>query len=139
MLGLGLAVTVTPLTALAMNSASGERAGSASGVNNAVSRGAGVVALAVIGVLFSASFGRSLGDGLKRSGLTHAAQSEIYAQRAQLGDVRTSSASGQAAVDEAFERSFRLVLEIAAGLSLLSAAAAGWLVRPLPESRGNGG
>jgi len=133
-LGFGLAVTVAPLTALAMNSASGERAGSASGVNNAVSRGAGVVALAVIGVLFSASFGRSLADGLKRSGLTQAAQSEIYAQRAQLGDVRTASAAGQAAVNEAFEGSFRLVLEIAAGLSLLSAAAAAWLVRPLRES-----
>jgi len=89
----------------------------------------------VIGVLFSASFGRSLGDGLRRSGLTQAAQGEIYAQRAQLGDVRTSNAAGQAAVSEAFEGSFRLVLEIAAGLSLLSALAAAWLVRPLPEAK----
>ena len=138
-LGLGLAVTVAPLTALAMNSASKERAGSASGVNNAVSRVAGVVALGVVGVFFSATFASSLSAGLKRSGLTEAEQSAIYAQRALLGDVRTSNTKAQAAVDEAFEGSFRLVLEIAAGLSLLSALAAVWLVRPLKDSQSDGG
>ena len=133
-LGFGMAVTVAPLTSLAMNSASGDRAGSASGVNNAVSRVAGVVALAVAGIAFNAKFSHRLSEELGKSNIPKAAQSEIYAQRAQLGDIRTPTEAGRDVVDEAFENSFRLVLEIGAGLSLFAAAAAVWFIRPLPAS-----
>jgi EmrB/QacA subfamily drug resistance transporter len=137
-LGLGLAVTVAPLTSLAMNSAGDERSGAASGVNNAVSRVSGVVALALVGIVFSVRFGHSLGEGLKRSSLTQTEQREIYEQRARLGDIRTSSAAGRAVADEAFESSFRLVLELAAGASLFAAGAAAWMIRQVPKAVSEG-
>lgn len=46
--GLGLAIMVAPLTATALSSAPAHRAGLASGVNNAVARAAGLLAIAVL-------------------------------------------------------------------------------------------
>src|SRR5205814_1824547 len=47
-MGLGLSLTVAPLTATVLNSADPRYAGTASGVNNAVARSAGLLAVAVI-------------------------------------------------------------------------------------------
>ncbi len=48
--GLGLSATVAPLTATALASAGSQRSGIASGVNNAVARAAGLLAVAVLPV-----------------------------------------------------------------------------------------
>lgn len=48
LLGLGLSLTVAPLTATALDSAGSRRAGIASGVNNAVARSAGLLAVAIL-------------------------------------------------------------------------------------------
>lgn len=50
-LGLGLSLTVAPLTATVLSSADPRFAGTASGVNNAVARSAGLLAVAVIPVV----------------------------------------------------------------------------------------
>jgi hypothetical protein len=60
--GLGLAITVAPLTAAVLAGVGDEHAGVASGVNNAVARVAGLLAIGVVGAILSAQFTSSLAD-----------------------------------------------------------------------------
>ena len=62
--GLGLSITVAPLTAAVLADADEHNAGIASGVNNAIARVAGLVAIAAVGALVAASFGSKLEDDL---------------------------------------------------------------------------
>ena len=62
--GLGLAATVAPLTATVLDSVEERHVGIASGVNNGVSRVAGLLAIAILGAVISAHFGASLDDQL---------------------------------------------------------------------------
>lgn len=62
--GLGLAMTVAPLTATVLNAVPERHAGIASGVNNAVARVAGLVAIAAVGAVVSGAFGSDLDDRL---------------------------------------------------------------------------
>jgi EmrB/QacA subfamily drug resistance transporter len=61
---LGLSITVAPLTATVLADADEHNAGIASGVNNAIARVAGLVAIAAVGALVAASFGSTLEDDL---------------------------------------------------------------------------
>ena len=71
--GLGLAATVAPLTATVLDSVEERRVGIASGVNNGVSRVAGLLAIAVLGAVISAQFDASAGAGVSGGPLTAAA------------------------------------------------------------------
>lgn len=62
--GLGLAATVAPLTATVLDSVEERHVGIASGVNNGVSRVAGLLAIAVLGAVISAHFGATLDSNL---------------------------------------------------------------------------
>ena len=62
--GLGMAVTVAPLTTAVMGAVDKGRSGVASGVNNAVSRVGGLVAIAVFGIIMLAVFNGSLDNKL---------------------------------------------------------------------------
>jgi EmrB/QacA subfamily drug resistance transporter len=62
--GLGLSATVAPLTATVLDSVEERHVGIASGVNNGVSRVAGLLAIAVLGAVISASFGSTLDANL---------------------------------------------------------------------------
>ncbi len=74
--GLGLAMTVAPLTATVLEAAERRHAGIASGVNNAIARVAGLLAIAVVGLVISASLDaavdRRLGDGAAATSATRA-------------------------------------------------------------------
>jgi EmrB/QacA subfamily drug resistance transporter len=62
--GLGMSMTVAPLTATVLDSVAPNRVGIASGVNNGVSRVAGLLAIAVLGAVISAHFGARLDSEL---------------------------------------------------------------------------
>jgi len=132
-LGLGMATSVAPLTTTVMNSVSEERAGTASGINNAVSRLAGVLSIGILGIVMLAGFGGQLSSRLAAIDLEPGIRQQIESQRVKLAaieipqdiDIGTKRKIRQS-IDESFIAGFRLVMLVASGLALLSAATA-WL------------
>jgi EmrB/QacA subfamily drug resistance transporter len=138
-LGFGMAVTVAPLTTVVMNSVEQDRVGAASGINNAVARVAGVLAIAVLGIVMVDAFSVRLDSRLAGFSLPPSTLHEIHANEIKLAGMQlpaTLSASTGAAirksVREAFVFGFRLIMLICAGLSVASAAAALLLI---PDNR----
>src|ERR1700691_3393823 len=63
-LGSGMTVTVAPLTTVVMNSVKEDRVGTASGINNAIARVAGVLAIAILGIVVVKAFSFHLNRSL---------------------------------------------------------------------------
>ncbi len=130
-LGLGMAVSVAPLTTTVMNAVPEKRAGVASGVNNAVSRIGGLLGIAVLGIVIVHSFNRELDRRLAPTDLAPEVRRAIDGQRVRLAgaeipsdiDERTRVALKQS-IDESFVFGFRLVMLTALGLALVSAVVA---------------
>jgi predicted MFS family arabinose efflux permease len=135
-LGLGLAVSVAPLTTVVMSSVGQDRAGTASGINNAVARVAGLLAIAILGIVmvkvFSFKLNRSLaGHQLPPIILQYIQSNEIKLAGLDLpsGLEADTTTVVRASISRAFIFGFRTVLLICAGLSLASALVA-WLMIP---------
>ena len=133
-LGLGMATAVAPLTTTVMGSVSSEQAGVASGINNAVSRTAGLIAIAVFGVVMLHSFGDSLFSRLRDVGVTDEIRRTLLDQRVRLGGIElpqnvdaVTRAKLENAIALSFVSVFRLIILISAGLALASALSA-WLL-----------
>jgi len=135
-LGLGLAISVAPLTTVVMNSVGQDRSGAASGINNAVARIAGVLAIAILGIVmvkvFSSTLNRSLAGQLLPPGVLqyiHSNEIKLAGLDLPLGLDADTTAVIRASISQAFVFGFRTVMFICAGLSLASAAVA-WLMIP---------
>jgi EmrB/QacA subfamily drug resistance transporter len=136
-LGLGMAIAVAPLTTAVMGSVGPQRAGTASGINNAVSRTAGLIAIAVLGLVVLSVFSSSLESHLAAlsGSIPQNVLQMIEAQHTLLVGIQIpagvssqSHAALQQAIDESFISSFRVVMLIASGLALASALSALLLV-----------
>src|SRR5262249_13009415 len=86
-LGFGMAITVAPLTTTVMNSVPEHVAGVASGINNAVSRTAGLLSIAALGILMYQGFNSALDCNLSRLPVPAELRASIYEQRARLGAI----------------------------------------------------
>jgi len=125
-LGIGMAVTVAPLTTTVMGSVDSRHAGVASGINNAVSRVAGLLAIALFGVLLSGAFRSRLDAGLDRVRVAPAARAAIDRELPRMAAADLSGvsmgaaerASVRAAIERAFVAAFQRVMIVAAALAL---------------------
>lgn len=123
--GIGLSLTVAPLTAAVLAAVDDSRSGIASGVNNAVSRAAGLLAIAVLGTFVSAQFGSSLDERLAGSPLGADARAAVAAAKERpLAIARPGRAGGgeraalQAASRDASVDAFRLGIGVMALLTI---------------------
>ncbi len=135
LLGTGMAISVAPLTTAVMGAVDTRHAGLASGVNNAISRTAGLLAIAVLGLFVLAAFNTGLDNHIATLDLSPQVIQQLDAERIKLGaaevppnvDEATRLALEQA-IAESFMQGFRLAMWIGVGLSLASALVAGLLV-----------
>lgn len=135
-LGLGMSITVAPLTTTVMNAVGPDLAGTASGINNAISRAAGLVAIAIFGVVLAWVFNACLPDELQRVEAPVEAVSSIMTQRHKLAGAAVPSGLPdemriglQRAIGHSFVSGFRWVMLMSIVLALLGAVSA-WLLIP---------
>jgi EmrB/QacA subfamily drug resistance transporter len=132
-LGFGMAVTVAPLTTVVMSSVDQDHAGTASGINNAVARIAGVLAIAVFGVVMVTAFGFTLKHELANLGLSPDVLRDIQSEVNKLAGLElpsnldaSTSAKILNAINQAFLFGFRLIMLVCASLAMASSTVA-WL------------
>jgi len=138
-LGLGMAISVAPLTTTVMNSVASNRAGIASGVNNAVARTAGLLAIAVLGIVMLHVFSGALDQRLAEYKLPSSASRSLQAQRTKLAAIAVPEDQDPAtqqlirrAIDESFVSGFRSIMAIGAALAIASAVTALTLIGTIP-------
>jgi EmrB/QacA subfamily drug resistance transporter len=133
-LGLGMAVSVAPLTTTVMDSVSQNHAGAASGINNAISRVAGLLAIAALGFVLITVFNGQLHQRLNDPSVPPSIRQQIESQRSKLAAVQTTNSAARQAIAESFVAGYRSVLWIAISLSIASSLSAALCIN-LKEKR----
>jgi MFS family permease len=113
MLGIGMAITVAPLTTTVMTSIDDERyAGAASGINNTVARAAGLLAIAFFGSLAVMIFARQLDGRVSPK------------EAAKLTAATPPPGVDKRVIDAAFLHAFRINMLAASAIAIASAGGA---------------
>lgn len=132
-LGLGMAISVAPLTTTVMNSVKSSHAGIASGVSNAVSRTAGLLAIAVFGLIMFHVFNGCLDRRLEQIPLAPDIRQAMNQQRTRLAAIEVPSTVNEQtrllleqAIDDCFVKGFQRVMLAGAALAFASSLTA-WI------------
>lgn len=130
-LGLGMSITIAPLTTTVLDAVEDRYAGIASGINNAVSRIAGLLAIAVFSIFVIQAFGSNLDSNMNALNVSPAIRQALDAQRSRLagadvppGVTGALHAELSRVIAESFVGGFRLAMLIGAGLAFASAICA---------------
>jgi hypothetical protein len=125
-----MAVTVAPLTTTVMGAVDARHAGVASGVNNAVARVSGLLAIAVFSVVLARTFEARVGPPLDHLGLSESARTDVNRELPKMAGADVARVASippperrvvRAIIDEGFVFAFRLVMIGATGLALAAA------------------
>jgi MFS family permease len=140
-LGLGMAVSVAPLTTTVMNSVPQNRVGTASGINNAIARTGGLLAIAVLGIVMVHAFNRELDRHVARLDVSREVTGTMNANRTKLAGFTLPEeiepalrASLKQSIDDSFVVGFRQIMLIGAALTLVSALSAAVLITGKPKT-----
>src|SRR5258706_999832 len=135
-LGFGMAISVAPLTTTVMNAVNQSHAGIASGVNNAVSRTAGLVAVAVFGLIMFQAFNSCLDQRLDVIPIPVDVRQALNGERLKLAAAEIPRSINEEtrvaikqAIDECFVFGFRRVMLVGAALALAGSALAWLMIR----------
>ena len=134
-LGIGLSILVPSVTTVALNSVEGSRSGLASAINNVFSQTAGLLAIAILGVLMFVTFSASLDNRLETLELPPEARQQLEEEKINLGAAKApeelDAASNEAveqAIDGAFVSGYRSIMLVAAAMAAASAISAALLI-----------
>lgn len=144
LMGVGMGLTVAPLTTSALGSVPQRNSGVASGVNNLMSRAAGVLAVAMMGGLALVTFSGTLQASTDDLALREDSREQLIANSGDLARTQipdsvsdTDATAVKSAIDTSFVTTFRLMMWIGAALAFLSAILAFIMVeaelKPPPE------
>jgi hypothetical protein len=130
-----MALAIAPLTTSILDSIEGEHSGLASGVNNAISRVAGLMAVLVLGMILHAAFCTNLDARLEEMDLSDGARGFMEAEKANLGAAKAPAGVDpgtanriEEAIDDSFVAGFRVAMVASATLALAGALAAALFV-----------
>jgi predicted MFS family arabinose efflux permease len=142
-LGLGMAVSVAPLTTVVMGAVDQNHAGTASGINNAVARVAGLLSIAILGVAMLSAFSFHLNRSLSALALPQAAMLALQSNEIKLAALAVPpgidtniAAAIKVSISRAFLFGFRFVMLICASLAVASAVFA-WRMIAAPATSGS--
>ena len=142
LMGVGFAILIAPLSTIVMNSVDAKNAGVASGINNFVSRAAGLLAVALAGLLVARTFEDRLAERMDAHAMRPEVRTEVWEQRDKLAGIEVPASAAppegehvRSAVNESFLEGYRAQAWASGLAGLLAALCAFALVRDRSRAR----
>lgn len=139
-IGLGIAISFAPLNTTVMSSVDRSDAGTASGVNKAVSRLSGMLSVALLGALAITFFGQQLTKKMQQENVPQQVQQRMLSEKANLANAKIPKNIStdikmklQQTVKASFLKSFSTVMYISAGLVIVGALVSALMIDYKPE------